>query len=92
MKKGKIKINEEKKEVEVFAQDSDIGESKSSIIAKIEGEPIEVSFNHKFLIDGLLNIKSSEVLFEMSKEEGPCILKPVGDASYIYVVMPIKST
>ena len=88
----KIKINEEKKEVEVFAQDSDIGESKSSIIAKIEGEPIEVSFNHKFLIDGLLNIKSSEVLFEMSKEEGPCILKPVGDASYIYVVMPIKST
>ncbi|MCX6720853.1 MAG: DNA polymerase III subunit beta [Candidatus Staskawiczbacteria bacterium] len=88
----KIIANVENKEVEIFAQDPDIGESKSSISAKIEGENIEVSFNHKFLIDGLLNIKSSEVIFEVSKEEGPCILKPVGDASYIYVVMPIKST
>jgi DNA polymerase-3 subunit beta len=88
----KIKINEQKKEVQVFAQDPGIGESQSSISAKIEGEPIEVSFNHKFLIDGLSNIKSSEVIFDMSKEEGPCVLKPVGDASYIYVVMPIKST
>lgn len=88
----KIKIDDQEKEVQVFAKDPDIGESQSSISAKIEGEPIEVSFNHKFLIDGLSNIKSSEVIFDMSKEEGPCVLKPVGDASYIYVVMPIKST
>jgi len=88
----KIKINAQNKEVEISAQDSNIGESQSSIIAKIEGDTIEASFNYKFLIDGLLNIRSSEVIFDLSKEDGPCILKPVGDASYIYVVMPIKST
>jgi DNA polymerase III subunit beta len=88
----KITINVANKEIEIFSQDSDIGESRSNIQVKAEGEPIEASFNHKFLIDGLLNIRSSEVIFELSKEEGPCILKPVGDASYIYVVMPIKST
>ena len=88
----KIKVNPESKEIEISAQDPDIGESQSSISAKVEGEVMEASFNHKFLTDGLLNIKSSEVIFDLSKEEGPCILKPVGDASYIYVVMPIKST
>jgi DNA polymerase-3 subunit beta len=88
----KIKVNAQNKEVEIFAQDPDIGESQSSIPAKIDGEAIEAAFNHKFLIDGLLNIKSSEVIFDLSKEEGPCVLKPVGDASYIYVVMPIKAT
>jgi len=88
----KVKVNSENKEIEIFAQDPDIGESRSNISAKIEGEIIEVSFNHKFLIDGLINIKSSEIIFDLSKEEGPCILKPVGDNSYIYVVMPIKST
>jgi len=102
----KIKINPQSKEIEISAQDPDIGESQSSIPAKIEGEAIEASFNHKFLADGLLHIKSSEVTFDLSKTkedearsagennraEGPCILKPVGDASYIYVVMPIKST
>ena len=87
----KISINPEKSEIEIFAKSPDIGESKSSISAKVEGEAIEVSFNYKYLIEGLMNIKSSEVMFEVSKEEGPCILKPVGDASYLYVVMPIKS-
>ena len=104
----KIKINPQNKEVGISAQDPDIGESQSSIPAKIEGDAIEASFNHKFLTDGLLNIKSSEVIFNLTKSEeeekrekkddlvsiadGPCILRPVGDASYIYVVMPIKST
>src|SRR3989339_534673 len=86
----KIAINPESKEVEIFAQDPDIGESRSTIPAKIEGEAIESSFNYKFLADGLNNIKSSEVAFDMSGEEGPCVLKPIGDTSYIYVVMPIK--
>jgi DNA polymerase-3 subunit beta len=88
----KIRINIQNKEVEVYAQSPDVGESKSTIIAKIDGEEIETSFNYKFLIDGLSNIKSSEVIFDLSKEEGPCVLRPVGDTSYIYVVMPIKST
>lgn len=86
----KISVNLEKKEVEIFTKSSDLGENTSSLAAKIEGSPIEISFNYKFLIDGLLNIKSSEVEFNISKEEGPCILKPVGDFSYIYVIMPIK--
>ena len=88
----KITANSQNKEIEVFAQDPDIGQNQSTVPAKIEGESIGVSFNHKFLIDGLSNIKSSEIVFDLSKEEGPCILKPVGDTSYIYVVMPIKST
>lgn len=87
----KISVISTEKKVEIFAKDPDIGESKSDIAAKIDGDDMEASFNHKFLIDGLSNIKSSEVVFSMSKEEGPCILKPVGDVSYIYVVMPIKS-
>lgn len=88
----KIKTNLKSQEIEISAQDPDIGQSQSSIQGKIEGEEIETSFNHKFLTDGLLNLKSSEVIFELSKEDGPCTLKPVGDASYLYVVMPIKAT
>lgn len=88
---NEVKVLISKKGVEIFSKSPEIGENKSVLQAKVEGEPIEVSFNYKFLIDGILNIKSSEVIFEISKEEGPCILRPVGDQSYLYVVMPIKS-
>ena len=88
----KFTVNTTNKEIEIFAKDPDIGENKSTLSAKIEGEPIVVSFNYKFLTDGLLKIKSSEIAFDLSKEEGPCVLRPIGDTSYLYVVMPIKST
>lgn len=87
----RLSINKEKQELEIFAASHDIGQHRSSLSVKVEGEPIEVSFNYKYLIDGLLNIKSSEVVFDVSRQEGPCILKPVGDSSYLYVLMPIKS-
>lgn len=87
----KIKINPKEKDIQIFSQDPDIGQNQSSLSAKTEGGVMEISFNHKFLTDGLLKMKSSEVLLGISKEEGACVLKPIGDANYIYVVMPIKS-
>ncbi|MFH1657232.1 MAG: DNA polymerase III subunit beta [bacterium] len=87
----KIKVNTKKNKIETFAQTAEIGENKSEISAKIEGKDTETSFNSKFLLDGLLNIKSEEVIFGINGTEGPAVLKPVGDTSYLYIVMPIKN-
>ncbi len=88
----KIKVDAKKNKMELFAQASEIGENKSEISIKTEGKSTETSFNFKFLLDGLTNIKSDEVIFGINGIEGPAILKPVGDTSYLYVVMPIKSS
>ncbi|MDD5638598.1 MAG: DNA polymerase III subunit beta [Candidatus Pacebacteria bacterium] len=87
----KIKTNLNKNELEIFNQNKDIGEYNSKLPAKIIGENIEICFNYKFLIDGISNIKSSEIILELNGDDGPAVLKPVGDDTYIYVVMPIKS-
>ena len=88
----KFKIDPKKAGIEFFSQNPDIGEHRSFLGGKIKGGPLEVSFNHRFLIAGLTSIKSSEVVFELNKEEGPAVLKPVGDSSYLYVAMPIKAS
>jgi len=88
----KIKINPKEKNIEILAKDVNIGEAHSILPCRIEGPSTEVSFNYKFLLDGLVNIKSSELKFEISKEDGPCVLRPIGDDTYFYVVMPIKSS
>jgi len=87
----KIKADPEEEEMEIFSQNPDIGENKSSIAGKTKGEKQEISFNYKYLLDGLVNIKSSEIVFELNGEDGPGVLRPVGDSSYLYVVMPIKA-
>ncbi len=88
----KLKIDPKKEKVEVFSQSPDLGEYRSYLAGKIKGKELEISFNHRFLADGLLNIKSSEVVFELTGSEGPGVLKPAGDPSYLYVVMPIKAS
>ncbi len=80
------------KKIKIFSQSPEIGKNESSVPAKIEGEQFEISFNYRFLIDGLNNIKRSEVILELSGEEGPGVLRPVGDSSYSYVLMPIKAS
>lgn len=80
--------------IKIFSQSADIGENESflpiKLKEKIEKET-EVSFNYKFLLDGLSSIKSSEVFLGLSEEEGPAALKPIGDESFVYILMPIKN-
>mgnify|MGYP001559351876 CR=1 FL=1 len=93
----KIKVNPKKEEIEVLSQNPELGENKSVLSGKIseasdKTKEIETIFNYRFLIDGLNNIKTSKVLFEVNGEEGPAVLRPEGDTNYLYVVMPIKTS
>jgi len=92
----KIGFDEKAQQIRIFCQNPELGEHSSILSAKIKGKDSEVSFNYKFLLDGLANIEASEVLFALSKEkegeEGPAILKPIGDESYLYVVMPFQAS
>src|SRR3989344_5093608 len=93
-KTNEVKLNviPEKNRVEVFSQSAESGQSNSSLPAKIQGKKLEISFNWRFLAGGLSHIKSAEVTFGLTKEEGPAVLKPVEDLSYLYVVMPVKAS
>ena len=86
----KIFVNPKKSIIEISAKDVDIGENRSKIGAKIEGREIDVIFNYKYLLDGLNNIFSDKVAIGLNNSSKPVVLRPVGDNSYTYVVMPIK--
>jgi len=88
----KLKADPQTQRITISSQSPDLGEYTSFFSAKTQGKEISVSFNHRFLLDGLLNIKSSQVAFELSGEDGPGVLRPIGDKSYFYIVMPIKAS
>ena len=88
----KIEANPSKNEINLTSKNPDLGEYEALLAANVKGKKIEISFNYKFLIDGLSNLKSSEVCMELNGAEGPAVLKAVGDPNYIYLVMPIKAS
>jgi DNA polymerase-3 subunit beta len=86
----RLKTNQKEGRVEISSQNPDLGEYHSKIFANIKGKEIEISFNFRFLIDGLLNIEKPEIVFELNGPEEAAVLKGVEDESYLYLVMPIK--
>jgi DNA polymerase-3 subunit beta len=92
----KVRTDSKKGGIEIISQNPEYGENRSFLKGKIDqgegSKETEVSFNYRFLVDGLSNIPSSKVVFELNGEEGPAVLKPEADSNYIYVVMPIKGS
>ena len=85
-----IDLIAEKKGLVVSAVSGQAGENVTNIEAKIEGVDNGVVINYKYLIDGLNNISSELVKIELVDGATPCLLRPVGDDSYLYIIMPIK--
>ena len=86
----KLAINSKKSLIEITAKDVDIGENKSQIETKINGKDIEIIFNYRYLLDGLNNIFSDKIILGLNTNANPIVIRPVGDTSYTYLVMPIK--
>jgi DNA polymerase-3 subunit beta len=87
----KLRVDPKKDVIEIFSQSPELGEYRSFAPGKAKGEKVEVSFNHRFLIDGILNIKGEDLNFEVNGEDGPAALKPTTDQNYIYIIMPMKT-
>ena len=87
-----LDIDSDKGEITFFSQNVDLGEIKSKVKADIKGEAVEIRFNYKFLSEGVNQINSDEVSLELNGTDGPGLIKPVGDSSFLYVIMPIKSS
>ena len=67
-----------------------VGESKSELEVAYDGEVNETTLNHRYLLDGLSNISADEVELSLVDNNIPFIMKPIGDESYTYIIMPIK--
>lgn len=72
----------------ILAASSEVGEISSKIEGKVEGNSQELVFNWRYLLDGLLVIDASEIFFGVNDSSSPAILRPIGDKTYLYVLMP----
>ena len=86
----KVAVKTKEKKIEIISQNPDLGEYRSFLKAKVDGEDITISFNHRFLSGGASEIKKDKILFNLTNEDGPAAIKPLGVDDYLYIIMPIK--
>ncbi|MEI6650424.1 MAG: DNA polymerase III subunit beta [Candidatus Moraniibacteriota bacterium] len=86
----------EKGEVVIASRSSDVGENRTVLLGEVTGgEPLQASFNPRYLIDGLTILDTKEVILQMNTASSPAGIRAVGsegvDAdTFLYIAMPIR--
>ncbi len=86
-----IKLSGEDSKIILSAVSAQTGDSQTQVEASTKGSPLAVSFNVKFLLDGINAITSGEVKLQLSGPLSPGLLSAEGDSSFRYVIMPLRS-
>jgi len=73
----------------ITGQSEETGSNQSEIDASIDGSALLIAFNVRFLREVLEVIKTPEVALETTVDTAPGVLRPVGDESFLHVIMPM---
>lgn len=80
------------KKLEIRAENAEVGRATISLPCEFTGKPLEINFNYRFLLDGVLGITEDELFFGANDANTPALLRNKSDASFLYVIMPIRLT
>lgn len=75
--------------VKMTATSAEMGDSVGELDANVEGDPITIAFNVRFLIDVLSVVDSAQVVLETSNAGRPGVLRPLGSEDFVHVIMPM---
>jgi DNA polymerase III subunit beta len=75
--------------VVVAATSAETGDNVGEIDAQVNGDPVEIAFNARFLGDVLNVLHAPQVLLETNSPASPGVIKPVGRDDFTHVIMPM---
>lgn len=88
-KKYPVKINIEIGKITLSCTNQ-TGDAKEEIYCATEGQNLEAGFNPKYFLDALRAIDDPEIYVDFGTSISPCIIRPIDDGDYIYMILPIR--
>ena len=66
------------------------GSAEEELAASYDGEPMEIGFNARYLLEITAQIGGDTTLFELNDPASPTVMRDVEDTRAIYVLMPMR--
>ena len=73
----------------ISARAEEIGDNMGEVDATVEGEADKIAFNSKYLQEFLQVVGEGRIALEMSGSSRQGVLRPMGDDSFVHVLMPM---
>jgi DNA polymerase-3 subunit beta len=84
-----IKLNIDEENL-VITSNSQLGKVREELNIVLQGEPLQIAFNSKYLIDVLKIMEEDEISMEFTSSVSPCILKNKEVDNCTYLVLPVR--
>lgn len=85
-----VKFSINKGEMTLISVSPEVGEAREAVSLDYSGEPIELGFNARYLMDVLEAITEDKVEVGLIDELSPTVVKPEGEEVYLSVIMPMR--
>ena len=69
---------------------TNLGKVVDEFSAQVEGDPVEIGFNNRYLLDALRNARCEKVVLELSGPLSPVKILPEESEDFIYLVLPVR--
>lgn len=66
------------------------GKITECIKASIDGNSLTIGFNNTFLLPGISSCPGNEIVFQLSQDTKPGILRDSESDTYIFIAMPVR--
>ena len=77
-------------DVLVITSNSQLGMVREEVNILLQGQPLQIAFNSKYLIDVLRIIEEEEIVLELSSSISPCLIKNNNYDNCTYLVLPVR--
>jgi DNA polymerase-3 subunit beta len=86
-----LSIGGEKKKLTISARDQDLGENQATLDASVSGNPLEISFNWRYLLEGIQHLEGKKIQLKFTDSTKAALVRSPDDPHYNYIVMPIRA-
>jgi DNA polymerase-3 subunit beta len=73
----------------IIASSAETGDNVAELDANVEGQPVEIAFNVRYLMEVLNVLDAGQVALETSTANSPGRLVPIGRDDFQHIVMPM---
>lgn len=75
-----------------ITSDSEVGKAKEEVEVILTGKNLDISFNSRYLLDVLKEVRDDEIVLDMNTNISPCMIRPLSGDSFLYLVLPVKTS
>jgi len=83
-------ISSKQKKCTLTSSNKEVGETIEELQTAVEGEDLDIKFNHRYITDALQIIPSDSISLSFSGLGKPMVMEGMSDQSYLYLVMPMN--